>query len=440
MIRGQDKFLADLRPAVALFLNFSGIDYDNDPDAGIKLDQFIRHVQQILRRYDGVLLELTFGDKGSYLYAVFGAPIAHEDESARAVAAAKDLCALPEELDFVRSVRIGISRGRMRAGAYGSRNRLTYGVQGDEVNRAARLMEQAAPGQILVSERIVNAVRPRYRFISLGSIQVRGKQDAFAVFQVLGKEQFAPISGLHTDLFGRSKECALLSEKLDMLVTGKLSGVVAIEGEAGIGESRLVEYVQAQVRSSGIASLSGSGDAIEKTTPYFAWQSIFAQLFKINALPAENSLRREHVLSGLMAWAPPELIRLVPLLNAVLPLDFPDNELTQQLSGRVARREHPSIPLSGPATLRGDRFPGLVFGGCALAGFSFLGALSSCRPASASITSVIWRVRLSKRCRPRINLYCMQKIHLSFHWGRCGSRMYMRSSRTAWGSIPCLIR
>jgi len=335
LIRGQDEFLADLRPAVAIFLNFSGIDYDGDPEAGIKLDQFIRRVQRILMRYEGVLLELIFGDKGSYLYAVFGAPIAHEDDPARAVAAAKDLCALPDELDFVHSVRIGISRGRMRAGAYGSRDRLTYGVQGDEVNRAARLMEQAAPRQILVSERIVAAVHPRYRFIPLGSIQVKGKQDAFAVFQVLEKETASPILGMHADLVGRDSECALLSEKLEALVTDQRTGVVAIEGEAGIGKSRLVEYAQAQARSSGIITLSGSGDAIERTTPYFVWQAIFAQLFNLNALPEKKDLRREHVLSKLMAWAPPELVRLSPLLNAVLPLDFPENELTLQLSGQV---------------------------------------------------------------------------------------------------------
>ncbi len=334
-MRGQDKFLADLRPAVAIFLNFSGIDYDGDPAAGLKLDQFICRVQQILRRYEGVLIDLTFGDKGSYLYAIFGAPIAHEDDPVKAVAAAKELCDLPDELDFLDSVRIGISRGRMRAGAYGSRNRLTYGVQGDEVNRAARLMEKASPRQILVSERIVNAVGPHYRFTSLGSIHVKGKQDAFAIYQVLEKEAVLSNVGPHTELVGRNTEFALLSEILDALVAGDLTGIVAIEGEAGIGKSRLVEYAQTRAQSSGITTLLGSGDAIEKTTPYYVWHSIFVQLFKLNTLPEKNDVRRERVLSELTKWAPAELIDLSPLLNAVLPLDIPENRLTLQLSGQV---------------------------------------------------------------------------------------------------------
>jgi len=79
---GQGGFLAEIRPAVALFLGFSGIDYDGDDLAGEKLDGYIRWVQRVLTRYDGSLLQLTIGDKGSYLYAAFGAPVAHGDDPA----------------------------------------------------------------------------------------------------------------------------------------------------------------------------------------------------------------------------------------------------------------------------------------------------------------------------------------------------------------------
>ena len=69
--RKQGEFLAELRPAVALFLRFQGIDYDGDKRAQKKLDEFVQRVQSILARYDGTLIQLTIGDKGSYLYAAF---------------------------------------------------------------------------------------------------------------------------------------------------------------------------------------------------------------------------------------------------------------------------------------------------------------------------------------------------------------------------------
>jgi class 3 adenylate cyclase len=97
----QDQFfLAQIRPAVALFLRFSGIDYDQDESADAKLDAYIRWVQSLVTRYGGYLIQLTHGDKGSYLYAAFGAPVAHDNDSVRAVAAALDLRLPPPRIEF----------------------------------------------------------------------------------------------------------------------------------------------------------------------------------------------------------------------------------------------------------------------------------------------------------------------------------------------------
>jgi hypothetical protein len=81
------QFLSELRPAAALFLRFQGIDYEKDPEAGSLLDDYIRWVQGIVHGEDGAILQLTFGDKGSYLYVTFGAPVLHDDDAARAVRA-----------------------------------------------------------------------------------------------------------------------------------------------------------------------------------------------------------------------------------------------------------------------------------------------------------------------------------------------------------------
>ena len=81
---GRGELLAELRPAFPVFLRFDGIDYDDDPDAIAKLDDFVRQAQRIMAGYGGNVLQLTLGDKGAYLYGVFGSPIAHEDDAARA--------------------------------------------------------------------------------------------------------------------------------------------------------------------------------------------------------------------------------------------------------------------------------------------------------------------------------------------------------------------
>jgi class 3 adenylate cyclase len=98
---GYGVFLTELRPAVALFLRFGGIDYDADPDAQARLDALIRIVQRVMARFDGTLLQVMIGDKGSYLYCAFGAPLAHEDDARRAVLAA---LALHQEISLATAL------------------------------------------------------------------------------------------------------------------------------------------------------------------------------------------------------------------------------------------------------------------------------------------------------------------------------------------------
>ncbi len=186
LTQGLGEFLTELRPAVALFLRFTGIEFESDPDAGARLDAYIRWVQAVVTRYDGTFIQLTIGEKGSYLYVAFGAPRAHEDDPWRAVNAALELRNSPSELECISQVQIGLSMGTMRTGAYGSKTRRTYGVLGDDVNLAARLMQIAEPGQILVSGQIQEAVGPACNWQILAPMQIKGKREPVPVAILLG--------------------------------------------------------------------------------------------------------------------------------------------------------------------------------------------------------------------------------------------------------------
>jgi len=76
LMNGMGEFLTELRPTVALFVRFSGIDYDGDPEAQSKLNTYIQAVQRILAQYNSYMIQLTIGDKGSNFYVSFGAPLA----------------------------------------------------------------------------------------------------------------------------------------------------------------------------------------------------------------------------------------------------------------------------------------------------------------------------------------------------------------------------
>jgi DNA-binding response OmpR family regulator len=209
---GQSAFLSELRPAAPLFLQFGGIDYDRDPLAHAKLDAFLRWVQSVISQYDGIILQLTTGDKGSYIYFVVGAPVAHYDDPARALLAALQLLDLPAEFAQITGLRIGASYGQIRAGAYGGPAQRTYGAIGDKTNLAARLMLAAEPGTILCDDALYEAARERIAFQALPPIAVKGKSQPVSIYRPLGLRTEGDLEAA-TDV-GRAVQRAMLIDRL----------------------------------------------------------------------------------------------------------------------------------------------------------------------------------------------------------------------------------
>lgn len=245
---GVEEFHAELRPVVALFLRFVGID-SNDPGAGTQLDGFVSWVQRVLAQYDGTLLQVTLGDKGSYLYAAFGAPTAHEDDARRAVTAALELRTSPADLDGIEYIQIGISQGTMRVGAYGGTTRRTYGVLGDEVNVAARLMQHARAGEVLATKGVQSATSTEFNWELLPPLRVKGKANTIPVSRLLSKFAVRQQASFTTSLVGREAQLLQLSNFLEPLWAKQFAGVAYIVGEAGMGKSRLLHELRSNLRA-----------------------------------------------------------------------------------------------------------------------------------------------------------------------------------------------
>jgi CheY-like chemotaxis protein/class 3 adenylate cyclase len=209
---GKSALLSELRPAAMLFLHFGGLDYDADDDAGDKLDAFAHWVERIVDRYDGALLQLIVGDKGSYLYIAFGVPIAHYDDSARAVSAAFELRSPPTALNFITPVQIAITYGQVRAGAYGSPTHRAYGSLGDKTNLAARLMMRADAGEILCDEALFQIAQAHFDFEPLPPLIVKGKAQPVSVYRPTGQRASADMAA--SGRLGRAAERVLLIDRL----------------------------------------------------------------------------------------------------------------------------------------------------------------------------------------------------------------------------------
>lgn len=288
----------------------------------------VRAFQEVVERYGGTI-KVDVDAKGILLLAIFGLPPrAHEDDAERAILAATRL---DERLETVRaSCGIGIATGRAICGAFGSDARRDYMVRGDVINLAARLMQTAGIGEILCDAETVVATRGRMEFEERGRITVKGRSKPVPVHRPAGRR--AAPSRSDVEIVGRVAEREVIRDRLQALGGAGHSSVVVIEGEAGLGKSRLLADATARAHDAGITVLHAAADAIEQGTPYFAWRPVFMAYFGITA-GMDAATARERVETRLRGLE--GLERLMPLLGGVLPLSFADSELTADMAGEV---------------------------------------------------------------------------------------------------------
>ncbi len=241
-----------------LFANFIGaselIDRAGSDQADRIAEQFNRYFIKMLdaiTKYGGVVNKIDLFDRGDKLIALFGAPIAHEDDAERTVRAALEMQAAEKEAGpLLIAQRIGVNTGVVFAGEVGSIDRREYTVMGDVVNLSARLMSAAADGELLLSNAMRRKVSPFFEVADRGHVTVKGKAQPVSVYTIVGRraqpEPVRGIRGLHSPLVGREKESKLVREAAVNLKRGKGS-IISLIGEAGLGKSRLINEIRSEI-------------------------------------------------------------------------------------------------------------------------------------------------------------------------------------------------
>ena len=199
-----------------------------------------------IHKFEGTINQF----RGDGVMALFGAPIAHEDDAHRACSASisiqKKLKSYSQKIrpilgnDF--KVRIGLNSGRVVVGSIGQDLRMDYTADGDTVNLAARLESRAEPGTILVSDAIVDRVRDNFEFQTLGRVKLKGKEKRQSVYRLVDhRDGHRPLPRrmIFSNMVGRERELNRLELRVLKAKNGEGS-IVNIIGEAGVGKSRLL--------------------------------------------------------------------------------------------------------------------------------------------------------------------------------------------------------
>jgi hypothetical protein len=166
---------------------------------------------------------------------------------------------------------------------------------------------------------------------------VKGKAEKVAVFHPLTERTDAVRAA--SEMIGRDKERTLLADALQRLLRGGGTQTIILRGETGIGKSRLLEDLFRQAGRLKLTRYFGTLDAIDKNSPYHAWREVFRQALELDVLPelsgaALRDVQQAQTLSVLSRHHA-HMLPMAPLLNSVLPLDLPENELTSAMSAEV---------------------------------------------------------------------------------------------------------
>ena len=218
------------------------------------LSGYFNLMAEQLRRHGGTV-EKYIGDA---VMAVFGSPIAHEDDPDRAIRAALDMQKALTNFNRQRQqidpgasalqMRIGINTGEVAASGDPSQSRQDFLITGDAVNIAARLQQVASPDTILVGERTYLSTREVFAFRAIAPLHLKGKPEPIAAHVVMGLQQRTPtvtqhprgIAGRRSPLIGRTLELTLLHANYARVLAEKRPHLITILGAPGIGKSRMV--------------------------------------------------------------------------------------------------------------------------------------------------------------------------------------------------------
>jgi class 3 adenylate cyclase/tetratricopeptide (TPR) repeat protein len=246
--RGDER-----RVATVLFadlVGFTSLSETRDPEQVKNLvDSCFERLVRDINEFGGKVDKIV----GDAILALFGAPVAHEDDAERAVRAAlrlqSTLAGYCSETGAGVQLRIGVNTGEVLVGALRAGG--DYTAMGDVVNSAQRLQSAARPGAVLVGAATYAATRSVVEYLPSGPITAKGRDEPIEAFEAVAARLppgYRP-RRVQTPFVGRDAELGILLHAVAGAVSRARSHVVLLLGEAGVGKSRLAEEVAERARS-----------------------------------------------------------------------------------------------------------------------------------------------------------------------------------------------
>jgi ABC-type transport system substrate-binding protein/class 3 adenylate cyclase len=321
-------------------------------------DDIVRLMREEVERFGGTVAQLT----GDGVLALFGAPIANEDDPERAVRAGLAIrqatARYGEEIGTAYGIdlaaRVAVNTGPVVVpGTHEAPDRL-YNALGDTVNVAARLQTL---GDLVVGPETARQVRGSFRLEELGAFALKGKTAAVAVARVLEELETSHPTPT-TPLVGREDELALLADTFEALRAGK-GAIVVITGEPGVGKSRLKSEIRDRFGER-VRFLEGNAVSYASDIPYWPIRELLRDWLGLGSSEPEARVRLE-LRAALAAALPDQAEDTYPFLANVLGLPLGPEKGLHELSRDSVQQQTFEALYSLARALAGEQPLCLVF-------------------------------------------------------------------------------
>jgi len=365
-IPAPENLEGERKTVTALFADIKGSmdlieDLDPEEARGI-VDPALKLMIDAAHRFDGYIVQST----GDGIFALFGAPVAHEDHPQRALYAAlrmqDEVKRYAEKLRAEKGVnlqvRVGVNTGEVVVRSIKTAaDHVEYTPIGHSTSLASRLQALAAPGSIAISETVRKLAEGYFALKPLGPARIKGVSEAVNVYEVTGlgplrtRLQRSAGRGL-TKFVGREREMEAMRNAAELAHAGR-GQIVASMAEAGTGKSRLVFEFKAK-NQSGWMVLETFSVSHGKASAYFPVIDLLHNYFKITGDDDERS-RRAKVIGAVLALdriledTLPFLFALLGIVEGVDPLAQMDGQVKKRRTldaiKRILLRESLNHPL-----------------------------------------------------------------------------------------------
>lgn len=318
------------RHVTVAFIRYDGIDaviaQDGVEAAARALDELVRDVQAAVDAEGATFLGTDADKDGGKIIVVGGAPSSRDDDAGRVLRAMRRVTEGQRRLP----IRIGVNQGHAFVGEVGPRYRRTYTIMGDTVNLAARLMASATSGEMRATGGVLDASATEFDLQPLPPFFVKGKKqpiEAFVVGAPVGRRERALTEA---PFVGRDEILTTLAGIYEAARAG-VGGLIDINGEAGIGKSRLVR--EAEIAVPDLPVITAFCETYEAETPYFAARYLLRGALGLAATLTDP----EDALRAAVSAADPELLPWLPLIGAVVDINVAPTPEFEALEPRFLR-------------------------------------------------------------------------------------------------------